>query len=55
MIVTFSKTLLFPETNIVIELFPEPVMVTPPIVLFWPETMRIIVAFPVPVTVPPKN
>ena len=33
-IVALSKTLLSPETNIVTEQFPEPVMETPPIVLF---------------------
>ena len=54
-IVTPSKTLLSPETNIVTEQFPEPVMETPPIVLFWPETMRITVALPLPVTEPPTN
>ena len=33
-IITLSKTLLSPETYIVTEQFPEPVMETPPIVLF---------------------
>ena len=54
-IVTPSKTLLSPETNIVTEEFPEPVITRPPIVLFLPETMRIMVAFPLPVTEPPLN